>query len=164
LKYLFVFQQEKETILMVDRSTSASTWTINRIVALAIGIVFLIVGVVGLIFDTTSGSVFGFDVDLVHNLVHLLTGILGLAAAFTGWSRRFNQIFGVIYLLVGLAGLVPALYFSQRLLGLMHVNAADNVLHLVVGLGAAAIGFFVNDHVTRGVTASGRREDPMVRP
>ncbi len=115
---------------MLDRSTSASTWTINRIVALAIGIVFLIVGVVGLIFDTTSGSVFGFDVDLVHNL----------------------------------AGLVPALYFSQRLLGLMHVNAADNVLHLVVGLGAAAIGFFVNDHVTRGATASGRREDPMVRP
>jgi hypothetical protein len=56
-----------------------------------------------------------------------------------GWSRRFNQIFGVIYLLVGLAGLVPAFYFSQRLLGLMHVNAADNVLHLVVGLLAAAI-------------------------
>ncbi len=44
------------------------------------------------------------------------------------------------------------------------VNAADNVVHLVVGLGAAAIGFFVNDSVTRGATASGRREDPMVRP
>ncbi|TMC56314.1 MAG: DUF4383 domain-containing protein [Chloroflexota bacterium] len=88
---------------MVDRSTSTSAWTTNRIVALVIGIVFFIVGVLGLIFDTTSGSVFGFDVDLVHNLVHVLTGILGLAAAFTGWSRRFNQIFGVIYLLVGLA-------------------------------------------------------------
>src|SRR5216683_5624722 len=127
--------------------TQQTTWTPNRIVAFVIGIVFLIVGILGLILDTTSGSVFGFDVDLVHNLVHLLTGILGLAAAFTGWSRRFNQIFGVIYLLVGLAGLVPALYFSQRLLGLMHVNAADNVLHLVVGLSAAAVGFFVNDHV-----------------
>ena len=149
---------------MVDRSTSTSAWTTNRIVALVIGIVFFIVGVLGLIFDTTSGSVFGFDVDLVHNLVHVVTGILGLAAAFTGWSRRFNQIFGVIYLLIGLAGLVPALYFSQRLLGLMHVNAADNVLHLVVGLGAAAIGFFVNDSVTRGATATGRREDPMLRP
>src|SRR5216684_3825543 len=135
--------------------TQQTTWTPNRIVAFVIGIVFLIVGILGLILDTTSGSLLGFDVDLVHNLVHLLTGILGLAAAFTGWSRRFNQIFGIIYLLVGIAGLIPALYFSQRLLGLMHVNAADNVLHLVVGLGAAAVGFFVNDSVTRGATASG---------
>ena len=46
----------------------------------------------------------------------------------------------------------------------MQVNAADSLLHLVVGLGAGAIGFFVNDSVTRGTTASGRREDPMVRP
>jgi hypothetical protein len=155
---------KRRHFFMVDRSTSTSAWTTNRIVALVIGIVFLIVGVLGLIFDTNSGSVFGFDVDLIHNLVHVLTGILGLAAAFSGWSRRFNQTFGVIYLLIGLAGLVPALYFSQRLLGLMHVNAADNVLHLVVGLGAAVVGFFVNDSVTRGATASGRREDPMLRP
>ncbi len=139
--------------------TQQTTWTPNRIVAFVIGIVFLIVGILGLILDTTSGSLLGFDVDLVHNLVHLLTGILGLAAAFTGWSRRFNQIFGIIYLLVGIAGLSPALYFDQRLLGLMHVNAADNVLHLVVGILAAAVGFFVTDsRTTRANT------DAAVRP
>ena len=88
-------------------------------------------------------NLLGFDVDLVHNLVHLVTGIAGLAAAFTGWSRRFNQIFGIIYIIVGIAGLIPALYFDGRLLGLMHINAADNVLHLVVGVVAAAVGFFV---------------------
>ncbi len=132
---------------MVNRSTAV--WTTNRIVAMAIGVVFLIIGILGLLFDTTSGSLLGFDVDLVHNFVHVLTGIAGIAAAMTGWSRRFNQIFGVIYLLVGLAGLVPAFYFGQLLLGLMHVNAADNVLHLVVGLLAAAVGFFVNDLVAR---------------
>ena len=147
---------------MVDRSTSTSTWTTNRIVALVIGIVFLIVGVLGLIFDTTSGSVFGFDVDFVHNLVHLLTGILGLAAAFSGWSRRFNQVFGIIYLLVGIAGLFPFLYFGDKLLGIMAVNGADNVLHLVVGIVAAAVGFFVNEYATG--TGPARREDPMVRP
>jgi hypothetical protein len=139
--------------------TQQTTWTINRIVASVIGIVFLIIGILGLILDTTSGSLLGFDVDLVHNLVHLLTGILGLAAAFTGWSRRFNQIFGIIYLLVGIAGLIPALYFDQRLLGLMHVNAADNVLHLVVGLLAAVVGFFVTDSGTTRANA-----DAMARP
>jgi hypothetical protein len=60
-------------------------------------------------------------------------GMKHVGSFLYGWSRRFNQIFGVIYLLVGLAGLVPAFYFSQRLLGLMHVNAADNVLHLEEG-------------------------------
>jgi hypothetical protein len=139
--------------------TQQTAWTPNRIVAFAIGTVFLIVGILGLILDTTSGSLLGFDVDLVHNLVHLLTGALGLAAAFTGWPRRFNQIFGIIYLLVGIAGLIPALYFDQRLLGLMHVNAADNVLHLVVGILAAAVGFFVTDsRTTRANT------DAVVRP
>jgi Domain of unknown function (DUF4383) len=139
--------------------TQQTTWTPNRIVAFVIGIVFLIIGILGLIFDTTSGSLFGFDVDLVHNLVHLFTGILGLAAAFTGWSRRFNQIFGIIYIVVGIAGLFPFLYFDQRLLGLMHVDAADNVLHLVVGLVAAGVGFFMTDsRTTRANT------DAMVRP
>src|SRR6266566_5736753 len=150
---------------MVSQQT---TWTPNRIVAFVIGIVFLIIGILGLILDTTSGSILGFEVDLVHNLVHLLTGILGLAAAFTGWSRRFNQVFGIIYLLLGLAGLIPALYFGHRLLGLMQVNAADNVLHLVVGVVAAGVGFFVHDEVTRGVAdtrgTTGGSEDPMARP
>ena len=123
---------------MVTRS--ASDWTTNRIVALIIGVVFLLIGILGLLFDTTHGSLLGFDVDLVHNLVHLLTGIVALVAVFSGWSRRFNQVFGIIYLLVGLAGLIPGLYFDQRLLGLMHVNAADNVLHLLVGLIAAESG------------------------
>lgn len=139
--------------------TQQTIWTLNRIVAFVIGIVFLLIGILGLIFDTTSGSLLGFDVDLVHNLVHLLTGILGLAAAFTGWSRRFNQIFGIIYIVVGIAGLFPFLYFDQRLLGLMHVDAADNVLHLIVGLIAAGVGFFVID--------SGRARantDTMARP
>ncbi len=147
---------------MLERSTSASAWTANRAVALIIGIVFLIIGILGLIIDTTSGSLLGFQVDLVHNLVHLLTGIVALAAAFGGWARRFNQVFGIIYLLVGIAGLIPALYFGGKLLGIMAVNGADNVLHLVVGIIAAAVGFFVNEYAPD--TRRTRSEDPMVRP
>jgi hypothetical protein len=151
---------------VVERATSA--WTTNRIVAMVIGVVFLILGILGLILDTTHGSILGFQVDLVHNLVHLVTGILGIAAAMTGWSRLFNQVFGIIYLLLGLAGLIPALYFGHRLLGLIQVNTADNVLHLVVGVVAAGVGFFVHDEATRGVAdtrdTTGGSEGPMVRP
>jgi hypothetical protein len=121
----------------------------NRIVALVIGIVFSLIGLAGFLVSSSmaKGNLMGFDVDLVHNLIHLITGIAALAAAFMEWSRRFNQIFGIIYLIVGLAGLVyPGLYFNGLLLGLMHVNAADHVLHLVVGLVAAGVGFFVRDY------------------
>jgi len=137
---------------------TASEWTTNRAIALIIGIIFLVIGILGLIFDTTSGSILGFDVDLVLNFVHLLTGILGIAAAMTGWSRRFNQIFGIIYLIIGLAGLIPAFYIGDRLFGLIHANTADHFLHLIVGVFAAAIGFFINDYAD---TTSTTTDDTM---
>ncbi len=123
-------------------------WTPNRILALAVGVVFTLVGIMGFFVSSSMsvGNLLGFDVDLVHNLIHLLIGIAGIAAAFTGWSRRYNQVVGVVYILLGLVGLIyPGLYFDGRLLGLTHVNAADHVLHLVVGVVQAAVGFGVSE-------------------
>ena len=131
-----------------------SSWSINRIVALVLGIVFTLVGILG--FFTTStmapNYILGFGVDVVHNIIHLVIGLAGIAAAFSGWSRRYNQVFGIIYLILGVAGLIPGLYFGMtgdmRLLGLTFVNGADNVLHLVVGIVQIAVGFFVRDTET----------------
>ena len=146
---------------MVQTQTA---WTVNRIVALVIGIVFLIIGILGLIFDTTSGMILGLQVDLVHNLFHLVTGILGIAAAYTGQSRLFNQVFGVIYLLLGILGLFPGLYFGHRLLGIMHVNGADNVLHLVVGIVAVLAGFFIHEPITATTRGSDTGRDTLPHP
>jgi hypothetical protein len=109
-------------------------WTPNRIVAVVIGVVFVLIGIAGFFVSSSMavGNLMGFDIDLVHNLIHLLTGIVALAAVFTGWARRFNQVFGVIYLLMGMT----------------HVNAADHVLHILVGAVAAGVGFFVHDYAT----------------
>ena len=123
-------------------------WTPNRIYAAIIGVAFTLVGIAGFFVapGMQMGSLMGFHVDLVHNLIHLVTGLAALAAVYTGWARRFNQIFGVVYILVGIAGLIyPALYFNGRLLGLMHVNAADHGLHLVTGLIALVLGYFVHE-------------------
>ena len=156
---------------MVQQTTA---WTTNRIVALVIGVALLLVGIIGFFIPTENSTgvqaLFGiFDVDVVHNLVHVLSGIVGIAAAFTGWSRRFNQVFGIIYLLIGLLGLIPALYLPPGsfatdrglFLGLMHINAADHVLHLLIGIVAAGVGFFVADDVAGRVTAD---TDRMARP
>ena len=156
---------------MVQRTTSA--WTTNRLVALVIGLVLLLTGIIGFFVPVKSGGVqelFGlFDVDTVHNLIHVVSGVLGIVAAFMGWSRTFNRAFGIIYIVLGLLGLISGLYFppgtygtdNGLFLGLTHINAADHILHLVVGLVAAAVGFAVHDDVTGRATVS---NDPMVKP
>ena len=141
---------------MLQRTDTA--WSANRILALTLGIVFTLIAIIGFIIPNEAGTnvkaIFGiFDVDTVHSIVHLLFGLAGIAAAFTGYSRTFNQVFGVIYIILGLLGLIPALYFpagsfghdNGLFLGIMHINAGDHVLHLVTGVVAAAVGFGVSD-------------------
>ena len=141
---------------MVQRNNTV--WTPNRILALTLGIVFTLVAIVGFLtpLENSTGvrAELGiFDVDTVHSIVHLLFGLVGIAAAFMGFSRRYNQAFGVIYIVLALLGLIPALYFpagsfgtdNGLFLGLMHLSIADHVLHLVTGLAAAAVGFGVSD-------------------
>lgn len=116
-----------------------------RTFALVVGIVFLVVGVLGFIPGlTTEGGeyLFGiFAVDAMHNLIHLLVGILGLAAFYWNRARLYCQVLGVVYLAVGILGFIPALVFGEKLLGIFAVNLADNLLHLVVGGAAAYLGF-----------------------
>lgn len=153
-----------------------TTWSANRTFALVVGIVLLLLGIIGFFVPAENSTgvqaIFGiFDVDIVHNLVHVLSGIIGIAAAFTGWSRMFNRVFGVIYTLLGLLGLIPALYFpagayghdNGLFLGLMHINAGDHILHLIIGLAALAVSFMARDYVAT-TAPSTADSDPMVRP
>ena len=107
------------------------------------GVSFLAVGALGFILNPTGGELLGiFAVNVLHNLVHLLFGILGITAAYAGWSRPYLQGVGVIYLLLTVLGFVPGLFFGDDLLlGLVHINLADNFLHLVLGGIAAYFGF-----------------------
>ena len=50
-------------------------------------------------------------------------------------------IFGVVFLLICLLGFVPAVAPDGMLLGIFHVNAAHNIVHLLSGVFALACGF-----------------------
>lgn len=117
----------------------------TRMFALVVGIAFLAAGVLGFVpgVTTADGMLFGiFAVDAVHNVIHLLVGALGVAAYYWDRSRLYCQGLGIVYLLVGVLGFIPALIFGDgMLLGLFHVNLADNLLHLIVGAAAAYLGF-----------------------
>jgi len=121
--------------------------------ALLVGVVFLLVGVLGFVPGITApfadlafagtGSMTAllglFQVGVLHNIVHLLFGVAGVAAARTaGAARAFLIGGGVIYLVLWLYGLIIDLNSSANFVPL---NAADNWLHLVLAVGMLALGF-----------------------
>ncbi|HZR39137.1 MAG TPA: DUF4383 domain-containing protein [Ktedonobacteraceae bacterium] len=140
---------------MMVEQRSAMLWTVNRVFALVVGIIFVLIAIIGFFTPMRNATgvqpLFGiFDVDTVHNWIHLISGLLGIIAAFVGQARTFNQAFGIFYTLLGILGLFSVLYFppgtyghdTGLFLGLTHINAADHVLHLVAGIIALIVGFF----------------------
>ena len=87
-----------------------------------------------------NGDLFlGLEVNGWHNIVHLATGlVLLLAAATRGLAKTIALTFALVYVVVTIIGVVD----GNDVLGVIPVNAADNLLHTViavVGLLAALI-------------------------
>ncbi len=123
--------------------------------AFTIGIVFAVVGALGFIpVLTPNNMLLGiFAVMGLHSIVHVAIGVLGIALAFTSLARLFNLVIGAVYLLLGIIGFIPGMVMNQMgqmgqmnqmmLLGLIHINVADNLLHVVVGLTSLAVGLWL---------------------
>ena len=88
----------------------------------------------------SEAELFGiFQVSILHNIVHLVFGVVGLAAARSALNaRRYLIVGGVIYLVLWLYGL---LIDQDSSANFVPVNSADNWLHLVLGIGMVALGF-----------------------
>ncbi len=113
----------------------------TRTFTVVLGVVLLLVGICGFVLNPGGGLLLGiFMIDSTHNLIHVVSGIAGIAMAMMGASKLYCQIFGAVYLLVGIGGLAMAAP-DGMLLGLIHVNGADNILHLAIGAGASYFGF-----------------------
>ncbi len=115
-------------------------------IALVTGVVFILVGIMGLIPALTpDGKLLG--LFLVHggllgggeNVVHILSGIAALVASQrSDWSRLFFKVIGVVYALVTVLGFLVG---EGSILGLVHVNMADNFLHLFFTVAFLYLGF-----------------------
>ncbi len=127
----------------------------TRTFALAFGIVFLLAGasgfVPGMLHPVPAGAppltvpmgyglVMGLlPVNVLHNLVHVLFGILGIVAYGGLFAPRvYAQIVAVAYGLLVILGLLPA---TNTLFGLIPIYGNDVWLHLVLGAAAAYFGF-----------------------
>jgi hypothetical protein len=92
-----------------------------------------------------------FMVSVLHNIVHLLFGIVGIALSRSAASARLYLIVGgVIYLVLWIYGLVIDMKSAANFVPL---NTADNWLHLVLGVGMIALGFALGERTNRAVRA-----------
>jgi hypothetical protein len=136
-----------------------------QVAALVVGAVFLVVGILGFIPGITTNyddlgfvghdshaKLLGiFQVNGIHNIVHLLFGVVGLAAA-KSWqgSRLFLVGGGAVYLALWLYGLVVDFDSAFNFVSL---NTADNWLHFLLGVGMIGIGLALGRTQTRSRVA-----------
>ena len=123
----------------------------TRTAALVFGLVFAVIGVLGfmpappppdappLALAHGHGLVLGlFPVNTLHNVVHLLFALLGIAAWAGGWARTYFQVLAVSYAVLTVMGLIPA---TQTTFGLIPLWGNDVFLHGAVAVAAAYFGF-----------------------
>lgn len=148
-----------------SRSTNArSTRSPVQLAALAVGVVFLLVGILGFVpgvttnYDTLtfagheSGALLlgMFQVSILHNVVHLLFGVAGLAMARTpGAARTYLIGGGALYLVLWVYGLVTS---DTSGANFVPFNTSDDWLHFVLGLGMIGLGLLTGRRVARTTT------------
>ena len=133
----------------------AMTWP--QMLALAFGAIYLLVGVVGF-FITGFGNFFahdtnqtllGFEINGMHNVVHIVVGVAGLLLGRTlAGARTYGWLLAIGYGAAFVYGLIAI----GKTWDFLSINAADNVLHVltaIVGL-AIALGPVRNAVTHRG--------------
>jgi hypothetical protein len=120
---------------------------LNSVVAFAFGAVFVLVGMAGFTVSGNhaaagheGGDLLGlFQVNTLHNVVHLAVGAVMLGAAVAGnrAARLTNTLVGAVYLLLAVLGLFIT---GDSPLNIIALNGADNGLHAVLGLALVGTG------------------------
>ncbi len=137
--------------------------------AMAVGAVFLLVGILGFIPGITTNydmlEVAGhhsgarllgiFEVSVLHNVVHLLFGVAGLLMARTVNAARAYLIGGgVIYAVLWLYGVVID---RDSQANFVPVNTADNWLHFVLAVGMIGLGVLLTRRTAVATDPAGPR-------
>ncbi|PSP77121.1 hypothetical protein BRC81_10850 [Halobacteriales archaeon QS_1_68_20] len=133
--------------MSAETETETAEGYANRpqvLVALLIGGVLTLIGILGPLLAGANEPLFGiFGRNYLHDAIHIVTGLAGLGAgiyAGSGSSGSYNRYFGLLYLLVFVAG-VAVLLFSLEALNVININWADNWLHLGLGAVLAGVGY-----------------------
>lgn len=118
-----------------------STSSPAQLYATVAGAALAILGIVGFLYEASfdtgvpgveSGEVLGvMAVNGWSNLVYLVAGLAGLAAASAGAARSYALGVGLLFAAIAIWGFVDG---DDVILAFWPVNTAANVVHLLVGL------------------------------
>jgi Domain of unknown function (DUF4383) len=108
-----------------------------------LGVVLVLVGIAGFL----KHDLLGLHLTTIHNIVHLLTAAIALYFGFYGsdaTARAFCQIFGAIYLILGIVGFVAPdvvanVIQSHTATGGENLTL-DNIVHLLLGAVFLIVG------------------------
>ena len=107
-----------------------------------LGVVFLLVGVVGF----AAPTLLGFHLSPAHNVIHIVSGALALYFGFAGTlaaAKTFCLAFGVVYLALGILGLVVGAGVDMEWkMGPLVLGRVDHGFHALVGIIFLASGLF----------------------
>lgn len=134
--------------MTTHNGSHGTTRSVNRLLATVFGAVYALVGIAGF-FITGDVPFVGeegnplvlFDVNGLHNIVHLVIGLALLAASRRlDTARGANLAIGVTYLVLGVLGPV----INDTAVDVIGLNGADHVLHLVSGALLTAVALLVD--------------------
>ena len=120
-----------------------------------VGGILVVAGIIGFFYSSSFGGpgdvddAFGIlSVNAWHNIVHLATGALGVAAYFAGArpSRTYAYSLGVVYIAVAIWGFIVG--SGDSILGFIPVNTEDNWLHVILGVTGLVAAFASSEQRT----------------
>lgn len=107
-----------------------------------LGVVFLLVGVCGF----AAPGLLGAHLSPIHNLIHIVSGIIALYFGFAGslsGAKTFSLVFGVVYLALGILGLALGTGEERMwMVGPLHFGKVDHGIHVLLGIIFLAGGLF----------------------
>ena len=139
-----------------------------QLAALIVGVIFLLVGIAGFIpgittnYDTmqfaghhSEAMLLGlFQVSVLHNIVHLVFGVLGVVLARTApQARLYLLVGGIVYLALWIYGMLIS---HDSAANFVPLNTADNWLHLGLGVAMVALSFLYRKPVPSGRATPGQ--------
>ena len=138
-------------------NTGTGTRTLPQLLALVFGAVYLLVGIVGFFvtgLDNFAGNdqhemLIGlFMINPLHNIAHILVGVVGLVLARTlAGARTYGWLLAGLYAVLFVYGLIAV----GKDWDFLNVNAGDNVLHILT----AVVGLVIALLPVRTAVASG---------
>ena len=109
-----------------------------------LGLIFLIAGIAGIF----SHDLLGAHLNMAHNMVHIVSGVIALYFGFSGsysGARAFCLLFGIVYLLLGVCGWLLGVGPDNmlRIGTLLMLGKVDHIIHILLGvvfLAGGALG------------------------